>query len=79
MAAHPDLPLSVRANRAFLARTVRWLARGAGIRQFLDVGTGIPAADNTPAEAASPAPCGAAQAGKPERGRKARAGSASLT
>jgi hypothetical protein len=47
MAAYPDLPLSVRANRAFLARTVRWLTRDAGIRQFLDVGTGIPAPDNT--------------------------------
>jgi hypothetical protein len=47
MAAYPDLALSVRANRAFLARTVRYLARGKGIRQFLDIGTGIPAADNT--------------------------------
>jgi S-adenosyl methyltransferase len=47
MAAYPDLPLSVRANRAFLARTVRWLTRDAGIRQFLDIGTGIPAPDNT--------------------------------
>jgi S-adenosyl methyltransferase len=38
---------SVRANRAFLARTVRFLAAEAGIRQFLDIGTGIPANDNT--------------------------------
>jgi S-adenosyl methyltransferase len=37
----------VRANRAFLARTVRFLARDAGIRQFLDIGTGIPTASNT--------------------------------
>ena len=36
-----------RANRAFLGRAVRFLAGDAGIRQFLDVGTGIPAADNT--------------------------------
>jgi S-adenosyl methyltransferase len=34
-----------RANRAFLGRTVRFLA-GAGIRQFLDIGTGIPNDDN---------------------------------
>jgi S-adenosyl methyltransferase len=38
---------SVRANRKFLARAVRLLARDEGIRQFLDVGTGIPSADNT--------------------------------
>jgi hypothetical protein len=56
MAAYPDLALSVRANRAFLARTVRWLARDVGIRQFLDVGTGIPAADNTHEVAQSAAP-----------------------
>jgi hypothetical protein len=46
MAAYPDLALSARANRAFLARTVRWLA-GRGIRQFLDIGTGIPTRNNT--------------------------------
>jgi SAM-dependent methyltransferase len=45
--AYPDIVYSVRANRAFLARTVRYLARGAGIRQFLDIGTGIPTANNT--------------------------------
>lgn len=56
MAAYPDLALSVRANRAFLARTVRWLARDVGLRQFLDVGTGIPAADNTHEVAQSIAP-----------------------
>jgi O-methyltransferase involved in polyketide biosynthesis len=38
---------SVRANRAFLARTVRFLAAEAGVRQFLDIGTGIPTANNT--------------------------------
>ncbi len=38
---------SVRANRAFLARAVRFLAAEAGIRQFLDIGTGIPTANNT--------------------------------
>jgi hypothetical protein len=34
-------------NRAFLRRAVRYLASAAGIRQFLDIGTGLPAADNT--------------------------------
>src|SRR5579862_1020688 len=45
--AYPNLVFSVRANRAFLARTVRYLAGQAGIRQFLDIGTGIPTANNT--------------------------------
>ena len=45
--AYPDIVYSVRANRAFLARTVRYLAGEAGIRQFLDIGTGIPTANNT--------------------------------
>jgi hypothetical protein len=45
--AYPQLVSSVRANRAFLTRTVRFLAGEAGIRQFLDVGTGIPSASNT--------------------------------
>jgi len=45
--AFPDIVLSARANRAFLARTVRFLAGEAGIGQFLDIGTGIPSADNT--------------------------------
>jgi hypothetical protein len=47
LAAYPNLVFSVRANRAFLARAVRFLAGELGIRQFLDIGTGIPAADNT--------------------------------
>jgi hypothetical protein len=45
--AYPNLVFSVRANRAFLARTVRYLAGQVGIRQFLDIGTGIPTASNT--------------------------------
>jgi S-adenosyl methyltransferase len=45
--AYPNLVFSVRANRAFLARTVRFLAGEMGIRQFLDIGTGIPTAHNT--------------------------------
>jgi hypothetical protein len=37
----------VRANRAFLGRAVRYLAAEAGIRQFLDIGTGVPTVGNT--------------------------------
>ena len=53
---HPETVLSVRANRAFLARAVRYLA-AQGIRQFLDIGTGLPTVDNTHevAQAAAPA------------------------
>ena len=56
IAAWPDIVLSVRANRAFLARVVRYLAGEAGIRQFLDIGTGIPASSNTHEVAQSVAP-----------------------
>ena len=56
IAAWPDIVLSVRANRAFLARVVRYLAGEAGIRQFLDIGTGIPASNNTHEVAQSMAP-----------------------
>jgi len=44
---YPGIRLSAQANRAFLARSVRYLAGTEGIRQFLDVGTGLPTADNT--------------------------------
>ena len=54
--AYPDLVSSVRANRAFLARGVRFLAAEAGVRQFLDIGTGIPSANNTHEVAQSIAP-----------------------
>lgn len=43
----PDMVASVRNTRAFLGRTVRFLTQERGIRQFLDVGTGIPTAANT--------------------------------
>jgi hypothetical protein len=43
----PDIVPTARANRAFLGRTVRFLAGEAGVRQFLDIGTGIPTANNT--------------------------------
>jgi hypothetical protein len=54
--AFPDIVLSARANRAFLARAVRFLAGQAGIRQFLDIGTGIPSGNNTHEVAQSVAP-----------------------
>jgi hypothetical protein len=44
---YPGIVDVARAGRAFLARAVRYLAAEAGIRQFLDVGTGLPTADNT--------------------------------
>jgi hypothetical protein len=43
----PSAPYSARANRAFLGRAVRYLVNERGIRQFLDIGTGIPSAGNT--------------------------------
>jgi len=56
LAVTPGLRARVRANRAFLARVVRYLAAEAGIRQFLDVGTGIPSANNTHEVAQAAAP-----------------------
>jgi O-methyltransferase involved in polyketide biosynthesis len=52
----PELVLSARANRQFLGRAVRFLAGEGGIRQFLDVGTGLPTADNTHEIAQATAP-----------------------
>ena len=45
--AFPDIVENARASRAFLVRAVTFAAREAGIRQFLDLGTGLPTADNT--------------------------------
>ncbi|GAA4737345.1 SAM-dependent methyltransferase [Phytohabitans rumicis] len=45
LAGWPELPLIMRANRAFLRRAVRFLVR-AGVRQFLDLGSGIPTVGN---------------------------------
>jgi hypothetical protein len=56
LAVTPGLRFRVRANRAFLARAVRYLAAEAGIRQFLDIGTGIPSANNTHEVAQAVAP-----------------------
>ena len=44
--ALPQIAAYARANRAFLARVVRYLAAEAGVRQFLDLGTGIPTSPN---------------------------------
>jgi hypothetical protein len=45
IAQYPTVPAVARANRAFLGRAVRFLA-GQGVRQFLDIGSGIPTAGN---------------------------------
>jgi hypothetical protein len=42
----PSIHTGARENRAFLGRAVRYLAGEAGIRQFLDIGTGLPTANN---------------------------------
>jgi hypothetical protein len=47
LAIYPGMVFNAKANRAFLGRAVRFLAAEAGIRQFLDIGTGIPTAGNT--------------------------------
>ena len=44
--ALPTIRTQVRGQRAFLGRAVRYLAGDAGVRQFLDIGTGIPSAGN---------------------------------
>ena len=46
IAVEPNTRAIIRANRAFLGRAVRFLAAEAGIRQFLDIGSGIPTAQN---------------------------------
>ena len=46
LAAFPHARTTARANRAFLRRAVRYLVTEAGIRQFLDIGTGIPTSPN---------------------------------
>ena len=46
MTTFPSLQVSMRANRAFMRRVGRFLAAECGIRQFLDIGTGIPTSPN---------------------------------
>jgi hypothetical protein len=48
--------IAARENRAFLGRTVRFLAQEAGIRQFLDIGTGLPTTNNVHEVAQAVAP-----------------------
>ena len=43
----PGIAVVARTSRGFLTRAVRYLAQEAGLRQFLDIGTGLPTADNT--------------------------------
>jgi O-methyltransferase involved in polyketide biosynthesis len=47
VAAAPELPIIVRAERQFLGRVVRYVVGEVGVRQILDIGTGIPTANNT--------------------------------
>jgi hypothetical protein len=47
MATMPELPVIARMVRRFLINAVRELTVEHGIRQFLDIGTGLPTADNT--------------------------------
>jgi SAM-dependent methyltransferase len=53
---NPNTRAIMRANRAFLGRAVRFLAAEAGIRQFLDIGSGIPTEQNVHEVAADAAP-----------------------
>jgi hypothetical protein len=46
LAHSPTAQITARENRAFLGRAVRYLATEAGIGQFLDIGTGLPTANN---------------------------------
>jgi hypothetical protein len=52
----PGVRDAVRSNRAVLKRMVRYLAAEQGVRQFLDIGTGLPTADNTHEVAQAVAP-----------------------
>jgi hypothetical protein len=56
MEAIPTMRAMAAANRAFLTRAVRYLAGEAGIRQFLDIGTGIPTSPNVHEVAQATAP-----------------------
>lgn len=57
LAAYPNIAVAARASRAFQSRAVRYLAGQAGIRQFLDIGPGLPTASSTHqiAQAVAPA------------------------
>ena len=53
---YPDITVVARSSRAFLKRAVTFLAAEVGIRQFLDIGTGMPTAENTHQVAQAAAP-----------------------
>jgi len=54
--SNPAIRVAARENRAFLGRVVRYLAEEAGVRQFLDIGTGLPTANNVHEVAQAVAP-----------------------
>jgi SAM-dependent methyltransferase len=56
LASWPAIRTGARENRAFLGRAVRYLVAEAGIRQFLDIGTGLPTTENVHEVAQSLAP-----------------------
>jgi S-adenosyl methyltransferase len=56
IAVEPRTRVAMRTNRAFIGRAVRFLASEAGIRQFLDIGSGIPTEQNVHEVAQSAAP-----------------------
>ncbi|MBO0850477.1 MAG: SAM-dependent methyltransferase [Pseudonocardia sp.] len=53
---HPEIVNEAKQSRQFLVRVVRYLAREAGVRQYLDIGTGLPTMQNTHEVAQSIAP-----------------------
>jgi hypothetical protein len=56
LAGQPQLAENARLSRAFLIRAVRFLTAEAGVRQFLDIGTGLPTVNNTHEVAQAEAP-----------------------
>ncbi|NEA29648.1 hypothetical protein G3I70_45175 [Actinomadura bangladeshensis] len=56
IAANPAAPLTARANRDFLGRAVRFLAAERGVRQFIDIGAGLPTQQNVHEVAQAAAP-----------------------
>jgi len=56
LAVNPIAATAARTNRAFLGRAVTYLAAEAGIRQFLDIGTGLPTSNNVHEAAQAAAP-----------------------
>lgn len=56
LVAMPDVPEAARQDRAFMNRAVHHLAGEEGVRQYLDIGTGLPTANNTHEVAQAEAP-----------------------